>query len=103
MHRLIMATPKDLVCDHIDHASLNNQESNLRNCSHSQNLMNRQGAQSNNKSTGILGVSPHRSGFHAHIYVNKKQLWSKTFRTSEEAAEWRKLAEIEHYGEFRSK
>ena len=44
MHRLIMDTPKGMVVDHIDHATLNNQESNLRNCTTSQNAMNRKGA-----------------------------------------------------------
>jgi len=100
MHRLIMDTPKGMVVDHIDHATLNNQESNLRNCTQSQNMMNRRGANSRNKSTGILGVSPHGSGFIAQIHINKKQLSSKTFRTIEEAVAWRKAAEILHYADF---
>jgi hypothetical protein len=40
MHRVIMNTPQDLVVDHIDHNGLNNQKSNLRNCTRPQNLMN---------------------------------------------------------------
>jgi len=98
MHRLIMDTPKKMKCDHIDHATLNNQERNLRNCTHSQNMMNRKGATSHNKSTGILGVKSHGSGFVAYISINKKQLCSKTFYTIEEAAAWRKAAELLHYG-----
>jgi len=100
MHRLIMDTPKGMMVDHIDHATLNNQESNLRNCTQSQNMMNRRGATSQNKSTGVLGVSPHGSGFNAHISVKKKRLWSKTFRTAEEAAAWRQAAELLHYADF---
>jgi len=100
MHRLIMDTPKNLVCDHIDHATLNNQENNLRNCTQSQNMMNRRGANSRNKSTGILGVKSDGFGFRGYISVNKKMLWSKTFRAIEEAVAWRQAAELLQYGEF---
>lgn len=41
MHREIMQTPKDLLCDHRDRDGLNNLEKNLRNCNHSQNAMNK--------------------------------------------------------------
>jgi len=40
MHREIMATPKGMVVDHINHDGLNNLESNLRNCTESQNQRN---------------------------------------------------------------
>jgi hypothetical protein len=41
MHRLIMNTPEGLVVDHKDWNGLNNQESNLRNCTHQVNSWNR--------------------------------------------------------------
>lgn len=58
MHRLIMKAPDHLEVDHIDGNRLNNQRSNLRLCTSSQNKCNR-GPRSDNKS-GYKGVSWHK-------------------------------------------
>ena len=59
MHREIMWRPDGLFIDHIDGNSLNNQRSNLRVCTSSQNQLNR-GKLTNNKS-GYKGVYWHKS------------------------------------------
>src|SRR6266576_5977344 len=41
MHRFILDTPPDMEVDHKDGNTLNNQRSNIRNCTKSQNLMNK--------------------------------------------------------------
>ena len=59
MHRLIMNAPKGLEVDHRDGNGLNNQKSNLRICSRTQNMMNKKKYR-NNKS-GFKGVTWLRS------------------------------------------
>lgn len=57
MHRLIMSCPQDKEIDHKDHNTLNNQKSNLRICTHAENMMN----QRKTKGTSIYkGVSFYR-------------------------------------------
>jgi hypothetical protein len=41
LHRIIMKTPVDLEVDHRDKNGLNCQKYNMRNCTHSQNMHNR--------------------------------------------------------------
>lgn len=54
MHRLIMNTPQGMDTDHIDRNGLNNQKSNLRICTRTQNLLNRGMLKSN--TSGYKGV-----------------------------------------------
>jgi len=51
MHREIMNTPKGLVVDHWDHNGLNNQKSNLRNCTYKENSQNSKKFFMNNHAT----------------------------------------------------
>lgn len=55
MHRLIMSTPNEEECDHINHNSLDNRKHNLRNCTHAQNSRNRRIRRNN--TSGYQGVS----------------------------------------------
>jgi len=103
MHRIIMKTPPEMKCDHRDHDTLNNQKYNLRNCTNSQNMMNRKGAASQSK-TGVLGVSPYKGQFRVFIShpETHENMYLGKYKTLEEAADVRKAAEIEYYGEFRN-
>ena len=99
MHRVIMKTPKGVDCDHIDHDTLNNQKYNLRNVTHSRNMMNQITPHTNNK-LGVLGVSLHKSGFRAGMQIERKRIHFPIRHTLEEAIEDRKNAEIKYHGEY---
>lgn len=72
MSRLIMNAPPDSVVDHIDHNTLNNQKSNLRICSQSENLLNQYTQKNKPENCRFKGVSFHKPSqkFVAH-YKNK--------------------------------
>jgi hypothetical protein len=68
MARLIMNTPKEMECDHINHNGLDNQKHNLRNCTQAQNAKNR----SAYGRIEYLGVTYHKGNkkYRARIYSN---------------------------------
>lgn len=55
LHRLIMNAPKGMVVDHINGDTLDNRRSNLRLCTHAQNISHRTKLNKNNTS-GYAGV-----------------------------------------------
>jgi hypothetical protein len=76
--------------DHIDGNKSNNEIQNLRSISQCANVQNIKKAKSNNKSTGILGVSLMNKGkgkkkFRARIVVDGKEKSLGGFETPEEA------------------
>lgn len=85
MHRLIMHAKKDQIIDHIDGNSLNNCRSNLRFCSHTENLYNTS-ARRNNK-LGYKGIywNKKEKKFRCYINVNKKNIHIGYFSTIEDA------------------
>ena len=68
MHKYLMKTPKGMVVDHIDHNGLNNQKSNLRNCTSKENFLNRKAS----SATGYLGVYKNGNKFIAQKIINGK-------------------------------
>src|ERR1035437_2277071 len=102
MHRLIMNTPVDMQVDHKNHDTLNNQRFNLRNCTPSQNMMNRT-INVNNTSgyTGIVWYGRYNKWL-ARISLNGKRILSGYFTNIEDAIKARKAKEKELFGEFQN-
>jgi hypothetical protein len=100
LHRFIMNPPDDLVVDHINHNKLDNRRDNLRVCTQQENAQNRP-IQCNNTS-GITGVTwdKRKNKWRATISVNGKRKYLGYFNSKEEAADVRRLAEVEYFGEF---
>lgn len=95
LHRFLLNPPLNMMIDHIDRNGLNNQRSNLRICTNSQNIMNAK--KSNNRSSKYKGVcrlvaKPWRA------YIGRKILGS--FATEKEAAQAYNVAAKKLYGDF---
>jgi len=103
MHREVLGLGVDNGSDYVDHIDrngLNNQRSNLRICTKSQNGISRP-AQSNNTS-GYKGVTwdKTRKKWKAQIMLNQKGIFIGRFNTPEEAATAYDKKAIEIFGEF---
>lgn len=98
MHTMIMNPPVGMEVDHIDGNPLNNQKSNLRICTHANNMLNRSKERGN--VTGYKGVSPHKSKYQARIRVNNKEYWLGVFDNPEDAATAYDDAARIYHGEF---
>lgn len=100
MHRLIMGFPEGKDIDHKDGNGLNNQRSNLRIATRSQNISN-QTRTFKNKS-GFKGVylDKKNNTYMVFLQVNSKIIRKSGFKTALEAAKkYNQLATI-HHGEF---
>jgi hypothetical protein len=98
MHRFIMNCPKGLEIDHKNGNSLDNRKSNLRICTHAQNMANR--TMHINNSTGFKGVEKLRKFWRARITANYKQYRLGCFNSPVEAAFAYDRAAVEKFGEF---
>lgn len=104
MHRIILNTPKELEVDHIDHNGLNNQKSNLRTCTPSQNMRNRI-PRGNSKYLGVFhrDVKYKDKIYHyivASIKINDERVYLGKFNTELEAAQVYDSMAKKHFGEF---
>lgn len=100
MHRLIMHLEnKKLIVDHIDRNSLNNQESNLRIATYSQNQLNKI------KTTKITesrykGVRKKHKKWEAKIVKDGKFIYLGLYTTEEEAGLAYNNGAVKYFGSF---
>lgn len=100
MHRLVTNCPKGMQVDHINHNMLDNRKSNLRICTHKENMMNRPKVKNN--TSGYTGVTWHKQWkkWMASISVNGGKIHLGYFSDKEEAAKAFKAAAKKYRGEF---
>ncbi len=100
MHRVIMAPPDHLVVDHIDHNGLNNCKSNLRLCTHAQNIRNTRPTKGT--SSRYKGVCWNKDAkkWRASIRLNRKSQHIGHFENEIDAAKAYDEKAAEVFGEF---
>lgn len=97
-HRVILPNAEKV--DHINHNTLDNRKTNLRDVNHQKNMMNRV-LPKNNKS-GVLGVHWHNRDevWEVEIGYKKKNYYLGRFKDFDEAVKVRKEAEQKYFGEY---
>jgi len=100
MHQILCETEIGQQVDHIDGNTLNNQRSNLRACSHAENIRNSKNRTTNR--SGFKGVSliKQRGKYAAHIKCNYKSKYLGYFHDPAEAAVAYNNAARQLFGEF---
>ena len=94
LHRWIMKTPDDLKVDHINHDTLDNARSNLRNVTSSVNSQNRRLHKGN--TSGFRGVHWGDGKWQASIWTNGKALRLGSFDDAAQAGEVAHQARIKY-------
>lgn len=102
MHRLILDAPEDCVVDHKDSDTLNNRRSNIRLCSHSENMRN-----SKLRSTSTTGVRNvmierwYKNEFRYRATIRVDGIRHRRWFTSlEDAGKWANETRESLHGEF---
>lgn len=100
MHRLITNAPKGMDVDHIDGNGTNNQRSNLRICTRSQNQMNK--GSSRGSLSKYCGVSwdKERKNWRSRISCNYKSIHLGHYKDETDAALAYNEAALKYHGEF---
>lgn len=98
MHRIIMNAPKGIEVDHIDHNGLNNQRSNLRLATRSQNLANTK-CHSDSKSA-YKGIWKDKGSWTAEIAKEGRRYRLGSYATEIEAARRYDIEALKMFNEF---
>lgn len=101
MHRFIMnVTDADILVDHENHDTLDNQKLNLRVCTKTNN--NRNKSPHSNSTSKYLGVSwdKSRNKWKSNIYVNKRLLFLGRFNSEEDAAKAYDVVAIREFKQY---
>src|SRR3990167_6584732 len=97
MHRLIMDCPRNKVIDHKDHNGLNNQRSNLRIVTSSQNNMNNRLRSDNTSKFKGVTWDKEKKKWLAQLCINKKNINLGRFQEINQAIMARREAEFKYF------
>jgi len=98
LHRVIAGANHGQIVDHINRDILDNRRSNLRICTHSENVVNRGAAK--NSAAGFRGVVPVAQRFRAQISMNGRYHHLGYFNTAQDAAHAYNKAAASLHGDF---
>lgn len=103
MHRVLGNARTGLVIDHINHDTLDNRSDNLRECTQSQNAINRRRKKTN--TSGYTGVHWHKNNlrYTSSICINGRQIHLGSFDDIDLANKSYLEASKRLHGEFRIK
>lgn len=100
IHRVIMSASLDEFVDHIDGNPLNNQRYNLRICTRSENMMNREKRKTgSSKHKGVV-FNKSAGKWTARVALNNKRIFLGYFVSEIEAAKAYDIKAKELHGEF---
>lgn len=97
-----MNCPDDMEVDHIFSKPFDNRKSQLRVCTHLENMRNR-GTHKNNKTSGRIGVywcEGNKTPWRPYINILGERKYLGSYENKDDAIKARRNAEIEYFGEI---
>jgi len=100
MHNKIMDVPNGLEVDHINHNRLDNRKSNLRGCTHKENMFNRRSYKKSRSKYKGVAWHKHNKMWPSNITVDGRQIPLGYFKNEIDAAKAYDMASKKYQGAF---